>query len=345
MKKVIITIIITLLLCGCTNEKNQLDVEKKISKSDFKLDTYIDITLYGTDNGQLIDQIYDYIDQLENRLSLYKIGSDTYNIKKANGTYEEVSDITINLINESLKYSNYTDGLFDVTAAPLIDLWAINSDKPHVPTTNELDETLAKIDYNKISVADNKVKLDKHMYINLGAIAKGYIADLVVLKIKELGIANAIVNLGGNVYIMGTKPNGSDYKVGVQHPDMERNEYFAVYSGSNKSVVTSGTYERYYENNGIKYHHILNPCTGYPVDTDLKSVTIISDTSLEGDGLSTSTLLLGLENSISLINNLENVGAVFVTKDNKIYITENIKDDFVLTNMSLEITVIPSTAK
>lgn len=170
------------------------------------------------------------------------------------------------------------------------------------------------------------------MKIDLGGIAKGYTADVITDILKENGVEHALVDLGGNIYALGNNPEGRPWKIGVQNPFDSRGKIVGYVPVENKSVVTSGIYERYIEKDGKKYHHILNPFTGYPYDNELAGITIISDKSIDGDALSTSVFSKGLEGGMKFIEKLPNIEAVFVTKDNKVYITSGLKNTFKLTN-------------
>jgi thiamine biosynthesis lipoprotein len=175
------------------------------------------------------------------------------------------------------------------------------------------------------------------MKVDLGAIAKGYAADEVARILKENGVKHAIINLGGNVMTIGGNPNGKPWRIGIQDPYNPRGEYLGILPIKDKTVVTSGTYERYFIENGKRYHHILDPDTGYPTDNKLDSVSIITDKSIDGDGLSTSTLLLGLDEGMKLIEKLENVEAIFVTSDKQVYVSSGLKKDFTLTNPAFKL--------
>ena len=239
-----------------------------------------------------------------------------------------VSPLTYTTIKNSLEYSRLTDGLFDITAGPLINLWAINPPDGHVPTDEELAAVLPKIDYKKIDLSEeNKVGLSEEgMSINLGAIAKGTISDHLKTQLKADGVTSAIINLGGNVLMIGGKPDGNDFAIGIQDPNDDRGAYLLSVSLKDKAVVTSGDYERYFEVDGVRYHHILNPKTGYPADTNIAQVTIVADTGEQADGLSTSVLLLGIQDGLAMIDSLENVEAILITKDHLVYITPGLAE-------------------
>lgn len=345
MKKwicIFILLLLVLLTVACNGEEPLPPTSNEtVSKTEFMLDTVVTIKLYGTDDESLIAPIFARGKELENLLSAYIEDSDVSHINaNAGNEPTTVSEKTYYLINKGLSYAKSSNGLFDITIGPLIDLWAIDPPTGHVPTEEELIRVLPLIDYTKIQLDDGNYSVllpDENMMINLGAIAKGFIVDEMVQEMNELGIESAIVNAGGNIYALGSKPDGSDFNIAIQDPDSDRGEYLGILATSNKSVVTSGDYERFFIEEGVKYHHILDPYTGYPATNEIKSVSIVSDNSTDGDALSTTTILLGLEEGKAFIEELDGVDAIFVTRDNEIYMTGQLASDFELTNTSYKI--------
>lgn len=324
---------ICLLLTSCKGEKSD-DHQEFVNKTGFYLDTVVDIRIYEPDENtdDVFQKCFDRISLLENTLSVHIEGSDLYKVEESAGIEPvKVSDETYFVINKSIHYSEISQGHFDITTGPLINLWAIDPPEGHVPTQKELDEVLPKIDYKKIVLdKDNSTVMlkDEGMIANLGAIAKGYIADEIKKVLIDNGVEHAIINLGGNVLLVGDKPEGSKFSIGVQDPDSARGAYVGIVKISDESLVTSGDYERYFIQDGVRYHHILDPFTGFPADNELRQVTIISPQSIDGDALSTTTFLMGLENGMELIEQIPDIEAIFVTKDKKIYLTSGLKDKF-----------------
>ncbi len=323
-------------LSSCSNIKGEgKNLGEFVSKSDFYLDTLVDIKIYEPNEKSeaIIDKAMGRIQELEKLLSVHIKNSDLSNIKENAGLKPvKVSDETLFVLKKSMKYAKLSNGIFDITTGPLIDLWAIDPPYGHVPTEEELKVTLPKIDYRKIIIDEqNKTVMlkDKGMIVNLGAIAKGYIADEVKTVLLDHGVKHAIINLGGNVLLVNDKSNNVDFKIGIQDPSSDRGAYLGVVNGKDISIVSSGNYERYFKVDGKKYHHILDPFTGFPAENEIQQVTIISKKSIDGDGLSTTTFLLGLEGAINLIESLKDVEAIFITKDNKIYLTSGVGEKFV----------------
>lgn len=316
------------LFSGC----NQGDT---VTRSDFLLDTFVSVTLYGESDEILLDKPFEKIKELNNSLNSFDAGSDLALIKENAGVQPVVvSEATYRIIEKGIEYSKMSDGYFDATAGPLIDLWGIHS--PEVkesPTPDLIAEAQKKIDYRKIVLNpdDHSVYLtDPGMIINLGSVSKGYIADQVMAVIREEGVKHAIVNLGGNVLVMGGKADNTNFGVGVEDPNDPGNGYIGVVSIKDGSIVTSGDYQRYFTDAaGRKYHHILDPFTGYPSDSGLTQVTVVTKDSVDGDGLTTTLFLLGLDKGLALVEKMPGVEAIFVTKDNRVIASKGLKDIFV----------------
>lgn len=291
------------------------------SQTGFYFDTVISITIYDSTNKALIDSCFELADYYEKIFSRTIDGSDIYRINHSGGKPTVVSSKTIDLLSTAIKYSILTDGIVDPSIGGVSSLWDFH-DSGVLPDESDIKAAICHVNYENIIITGNTVTLtDPDTDIDLGFIAKGYIAD----KIKEYlileGVNSAIINLGGNVLTIGSKPDGSPFTIGIQEPFADTGTAATVVSVNDKSVVTSGIYERYFTYNGSIYHHILDTDTGYPVCTDLLGVTIISDSSTDGDALSTACLALGYEKAVELINSFENTDAVFITSDGEIHTT------------------------
>lgn len=323
---------------------NTYTSENQYTRTYYYLGTVNEITIFGLGkykSEKLLDSCNAILKDIENKMSDTIPGSDVSKINKnAGNNYVKVSDDTFFVIEEAINYSKISDGVFDATIGPLSDLWGIGTDNARVPSLNEINETLNLINYKNIILdkSTNSVKLNKNnMKIDLGAIAKGYAADIIVNFLKENNIKSAIINLGGNIYTLGYKDNKDSFTIGIQDPTTSRGNSIGTIKVSNKSIVTSGIYERYIEDDGKIYHHILDPSSGYPFDNEISSVTIISDKSIICDALSTSTFGLGLSKGLNFIESIDNVDAIFITKNKEIYLTSNIANNFNLTDTSFKI--------
>ena len=295
----------------------------KISKSDFVLNTVATITLYGEADESLIDECFDLCRYYEALLSRTDENSEIYKLNTRQ--ISEVSDETAELIAKSLEYGAISNGKFDITIEPLSALWNFTSDTPSVPSAEEISEAQSKVDYTTVSVSGNTVTFaNDYARLDLGAIAKGYIADKVKELLVSRGVTKAIINLGGNILCIGGKSDTDGFVIGIQYPFDEGS--IASVSVRDLSVVTSGTYERYFEQNGVLYHHILNPETGYPVESDLLSVTIVGENSCACDALSTTCFALGKASATALIESMEGYYAIFVTSDYKLWFTKGAEE-------------------
>lgn len=332
MKKIYSVYILSLLLfilTGCSGKA------QPYSKTDFCFDTAVTLTIYNSasaadDANALLDEALALCHTYDDMLSRTKEGSDIYRINHAGGDWTTVSDETVNLIQSGLEYCKMTGGEIDITIAPVKDLWDFSgSEDVHMPSQDEIAKQLTHVNYSQIEIKGNKIRLgDPEAAIDLGFIAKGYIADHIRAFLLENGVKSALINLGGNIAVIGEKPDGNAFQIGIQKPFAPAGTYCTTVSSSQKvtatsSVVTSGIYERSFEYNGKLYHHILDCETGMPAQTDLSGVTIITDSSLHADALSTTCLLLGLDKGLSYIEGLPDVEAVFITTDGKIVDTRN----------------------
>ncbi|MBU3158218.1 FAD:protein FMN transferase [Clostridium frigoris] len=298
--------------------------------------TIMNFKIYGENAQAVTDLAIKRISDIESKMSVNIKTSEISKLNsKAGISGQKLSADTYSVIEKSVQYSKLTDGALDATIEPIVGLWGIGTDKERLPSKSEINNKLKLVNYKDI-VLDKKnltVKLKQaNQAIDLGAIAKGYTADEVKKVLLNNKISSAILNLGGNVYAIGKNPNGKDWNVGIQNPLSTRGEYLGSISVSDKSIVSSGNYERFFIKDGIRYHHIFDPKTGYPAEKGLISTTIVSDKSIDGDALSTSTFIMGLDKGLKLVESIKGVEAIFVTKDKKVYVTPGLKDNFELTN-------------
>lgn len=294
------------------------DKEAHVSKTGFYLDTVVTITLYGTDDAALIQNCFDLISDYEAMLSRTAEGSDIWKLNHSEGEPVEVSKETASLLKLALRFCALSQGAFDITIAPVVDLWDFHEDGSHdLPDQYLLNQALSHVDYRRISIDGTTVTLnDPQAEIDLGGIAKGYIADRLRDYLLSQNIPGAMIDLGGNILTVGVKPDGSPWRIGIRRPFAAvASDLIATVTTPGGSVVTSGTYERYFEKNGELYHHILDVSNGYPADTGLLSVSILSGSSAEGDALSTACFLLGMEKGLEQIESLDGIEALFVLDD------------------------------
>jgi thiamine biosynthesis lipoprotein len=319
---------------GCNNDLGADPSTLTVSKQFFKLNTFNTITLYGTDDSSLIDQGIREVERLENMLSVHIPTSELAEIKNNAGVQPiPVSKETFEVVQRSIHFAKLSDGLFDISIGPIVSLWGFDTTEGSVPSQHELDTVLPLVNYQHISMneTDQTIFLEKEgMSLDLGAIAKGYIADKAAEKLVSLGVDRAILNFGGNVVVIGEKFDGSAFNVGIRNPDETIGGIIGVLQSKNSSVVTSGDYERFIEKDGNRYHHIIDPRTGFPTDNDLTAVAIVADNSFDADAISTAVLIMGLSDGIAFVESLPKTEALFISKDHTIYVTEAIKPLFIL---------------
>lgn len=319
-----VIIIGTAWLTGCRRKNAD-----PVSRSSFLLNTFVTVTLYDSEDEALLDGCVELCSRYEGMLSKTLKDSEIYrlNHRKPGERSFTVSDETARVLARGLEYSRLSDGAFDITVEPLSSLWDFTGQQPVKPEQQEIDRELARVGYRNVVLEGNKVTfLNDQTAIDLGAIAKGFIADEMKTYLMEKGVGSAVINLGGNVLCIGRKPDGSPFKIGLQKPYATHTETVAALDISDMSVVSSGVYERHFVQDGVNYHHILNPSTGYPYDNGLVQVSIISERSVDGDGLSTTCFALGLEEGMKLIESLDNVYGVFLTEDGQLHYTEGAMD-------------------
>ena len=331
----------SILFSGCA-PKTQNNTSKPLSKSNFLLGTLVEISLYDKQDEKIIDEVFNRISEIEAKMTINNANtSEIIALNNASGKNEvKLSPDTFFVIEKGKEYSQKSGGKFDITIGPVVKLWNIGTDYAAVPEEDELAKAVALVDYTKLTLNSEKLTARLEvpgMKVDLGAIAKGYSADEAARILREHGVKHALINLGGNIMAIGGNPNGNPWKIGIQDPFNPRGDFLGIVPVEDKTVVTSGTYERYFEENGKKYHHILDPATGYPTENNLHSVSIITEKSVDADGLSTTSLLLGLEEGMKMIESIEGTEAIFVTSDKKVYVTSGLKKDFVLTNPTFEL--------
>ncbi len=310
----------TIALCSCSLPSKN---DKGYTKNGFYLDTIITITLYCDDAKEQVNNCFKIAEKYDNLLSRTKENSDVSRINNAKGQFVDVDADTIELVNQGIYYGELSNGAFDITIGRLTTLWDIQN-RTVPPTEAEIADKTG-FSYKNIEVNGNSVRLlsDKEM-IDLGGIAKGYIADKIKEYLLSQGINEGVINLGGNVVCLDKKNGKTEYNIGIQKPFDESGQPLCSVSVYNKSIVTSGDYQRYFEYNGKKYHHILDVVTGHPVDNDLDSVTIINNSSTAGDALSTIAFTYGLDKGKAFIESLPDTEAIFVTKEGKAITTNNV---------------------
>lgn len=301
-------IFVLLMLCGCETVQENTDTR-------LSLDTFV--TLTADCDDKTLNAAFDKCAEYEKRFSRTIPTSEVSRLNSADDFIEVSSDMR-DILQRGIFYGKLSDGRFDITICPVSMLWDFENEI--VPQKNEIAEALKNVDYERIEIKENTVFLNGAM-VDLGGIAKGYIADRLREFFSKKNCKNGIINLGGNVVVFGDKARN----VGIRDP-FKNGDTAAVLNVKNKSVVTSGTYERFFEKDGFKYHHILDSASGYPAESDLVCATVINESSLDGDALSTVCILLGRKAAFELIESTPDTEAVFIGTDGKMCYTSGINE-------------------
>lgn len=333
---VLILPLFLLTLIGGCSKKEESKKGNTLSKTELVMGTVVKVSIYDNDDEKIMNEVFKRIREIEDLVSINKTKTELDEINDNAGIKPvKVSDESFEIIEKALDYSKKSKGGYDLTIGPLVKLWSIGLPEAKVPSDNEIKEVVEKIDYNKVKVNKESKEVyleEKGMKLDLGSIAKGYTADEVVKILKSKNVNKAIIDLGGNIYALGEKEENKPWKIGVQNPFEDRGDVVGTIDIKDKSVVTSGIYERYIEQDGKKYHHILNPKTGYPYESEIAGVTLITDKSIDGDALSTLIFTKGIEEGLEFLKELKDVEAIFISKEKKVYLTEGIKDNFKIIN-------------
>lgn len=302
--------------------------DSKASESEssdlYAMDTVMSLTAYGSHAKEALDAASAEIQRLD---KLFSISSETGDIYQVNKNGEgDLSEDTRSLLASALEYGRETDGIFDCTIEPVMEAWGFTTQNYRVPSDAELSELLFHVDASTVTLTGNHVTLPSDVKLDLGGIAKGFTSARVMDVFKENGVTSGIISLGGNVQTLGLKPDGKRWRVGIQDPS-DLNSMFAVVEVSDEAVITSGAYQRYFEENGVHYHHIIDPRTGYPAESGLTSVTIISADGTLADALSTSLFIMGADDASAFWKkHQDQFEAIMMTDSGEVLVTSGIAD-------------------
>lgn len=303
-----------LAAAGCSSQAQTADdLDAGAVKSTFfNFDTVIDLTVYG--DQSVLDEAETACERYEDLFSMQKEGTDVWRINHAGGAPTKVDPDTADLIKASLQYCADSDGMFDITIGGVSQLWDFEAGVK--PDDAAIKAALPHVDWHKVVVEGNTVTLlDPEAAMDLGGTAKGWIADALCRLFRERGVTSGIINLGGNVLTLGSKPSGKPWNIGLRDPDTSDGQAVATVQIDDKSVTTAGRYERHFTLDGIDYYHILDPMTGYPAVTDLKAITLITTLSLDADGLDTVLFMFGSDRGMEYVEDNGDLDAIFVTND------------------------------
>ena len=332
LKKILALGLTGVILCtGCAERREAAQqmlenqkMENRHEATTFAMDTVMTFTVIHEDGDEIIIDAEQEIRRLENLLSITLENSDISKLNAAAGKEAvRLSNDTLILLEAGKNLGAGTGGAFDIAISPIVKAWGFTEEEHHVPTREELDALLPLTDSSDIVFIDaSTAYLQKEgMAVDLGGIAKGYASDKVASLLKGKGVESGIFSLGGNVYGIGTKPNGEKWQVALANP-LDANDYCGLISIENQATVTSGGYQRFFEENGKRYHHIIDPETGYPAESGLLQVTIISESGMEADVLSTALYVMGLEDALAYWQEHGGFEAIFVTEAGEVVATE-----------------------
>lgn len=323
-------LVAALMLAGCSAQTSA--EESSQSREVYAMDTVMTLEACGQNADAALDEAVAEIERLD---ALWSIASSDGEIAQLNAEKKiTASADTLALLTCAKEISAATDGLFSTTIAPLMEAWGFTSGNYRVPDEAELSALLAHVDDEEIAISDSTVTIPADAKVDLGGIAKGFTSARVMEIFRENGIKNGILSLGGNVQALGTKPDGSLWRVGLQDPADER-ALFATLELADKAVITSGAYERNFEQNGITYHHIIDPRTGYPAESGLSSVTIVSDDGTLADGLSTALFIMGKEAAVEFWrSHRDDFDMVLLADDGAVTVSAGIADALTLSDDS-----------
>ncbi len=307
-----------------TEAAQTLDLSESLSSELYAMDTVMSLTAYGPNAQKALTAAETEINRLDALLSISSETGDIYRVNQ-NGS-GDLSEDSRSLLSSALEYYKETDGIFDCTIEPVMEAWGFTTQNYRVPEQSELDDLLSRVDASCVSLTGSHVTLPEDVRLDLGGIAKGFTSARVMKVFAENGVTSGIISLGGNVQTLGRKPDGSLWRVGVQDP-VDQNSMFAVVEVADEAVITSGAYQRYFEQDGIHYHHIIDPRTGYPANNGLISVTIISPDGTLADALSTSLFIMGPEKAAAFWqNHRDQFDAIMMTDDGDVLVTSGLAD-------------------
>ena len=316
-----------LLLPSCAHGGAESSPGELTSQTNIDLlGTVITVSLYEPDDPELFTRLFALVEDIDTRMTAHSDSSELALVNDRGGSAPtQISTDLYQLIQRACEMSDLTDGAFDVTIGPVMELWRPDVEFSRLPALTEIEARLPLVDHRQVSFSNGEIALAQPgMMLDLGGIAKGYACDTALDFLKEQGIASALLDFGGNIYAHGTKADGSPWRIGIAIPLAEEPGNVCAIGVQDRAVVTSGGYERYFVQDGTTYHHILNPKTGYPAENELLSVTIVDTSATRADALSTACFVLGLQGGSSLLEGLPSSEGIFITKDYTVYVTSGL---------------------
>lgn len=325
-----ILLIFSLLLCGCTGntaEKKNSKEAVKETKNVFAMNTYITLTAYGENAKSALTDSENRIRELERLLSVTDENSEIYLANHSKGAATALSPDTENVVSFALEMANKTNGSLEPTIYPVLTAWGFTTENYQIPTQETIDRLMQSVGFEKVQIQEHSLLLPDGMQLDLGAVAKGYTGDEIVSILKSHGVTSAIISLGGNVQTVGTRPDGSMWRVGLKAPDADG--HIGILEVSDCAVVTSGGYQKYFiGEDGKNYHHIIDPSIGRPAESGLVSVTVVGKEGKLCDALSTALFVMGADRAIEFWRENGGFDMIMLTDTNEIMLTEGLEHSF-----------------
>ncbi|MDN6294513.1 MAG: FAD:protein FMN transferase [Alkalibacterium sp.] len=313
-----------------------------MERTEFLLGTIANIKVYNENSEDALDKAFERVTQLDDWFAMQKEDSEISEVNRQAGIAPvEVSEEVFHVMERALYYAEESEGAFDPTIGAMTSLWNIGQENAAVPDEDKLNDVLDVVDYSLVELDEEKQTIflkEEGMKVDLGGIAKGYITDEAARILKKEGVNTAIIDLGGDIVVVGNSTRGETepWRVGIQDPFTERGEIMGLVELADSAIVTSGIYERNFEEDGKSYHHLLDPETGYPFDNNISGISIIADNAMDGDAIATAAFAMGVEKGLTYINEMAGVDIIYVTKDRKVYTSENISEKVSISDDSFE---------
>jgi len=314
------------LLLAC-DERQSVSNELNTIVRDDLLGTVITISIHGDYSEHLFEQSFEAVMDIDKRMSANRADSEISRLNENSEGFYSVSADIFDLIDRAIYLSKLSDGAFDITIGAFSELWRLDGDFAVLPPEEKIRDNLLHVGSDRISMSEDgrTVFMSEGMRLDLGSFAKGYSLEIVKDMLIENGVQHALLDFGGDLHAIGYRPDGQKWRIGIRSPIIGDNDIACIVEISDSSIVTSGSYERFFEQDGVIYHHILNPQTGYPAESGLLSVTVISPYSTDADALSTACFVLGLERGINLLESLDGFEGIFITDDKTIHTTQGLQ--------------------
>ncbi|OJF90116.1 FAD:protein FMN transferase [Alkalibacterium sp. 20] len=331
-----------LFLGACEEQDPRGLAERPIEGTEFLLGTVASIKVYNEGKEEALDLAFERVTELDEWFSMQKEESEISEVNRQAGIAPvEVSEEVFHVMERALYYAEESGGKFDPTIGAVTSLWNIGQEYAAVPDQDELNAILDVVDYNLVELNEEDQTIflqEKGMKLDLGAIAKGYITDEAARVLTEEGVNTAIIDLGGDIVVVGNSTRGEDepWRVGIQDPYGERGTILGMIDLADSAIVTSGIYERNVEKDGKSYHHLMNPATGFPVENNISGISIIADNAMDADAIANIAFSKGVEEGLAYINELPGVDVIYVTKDKKVYASDDVIDRVEITDESFE---------